>query len=83
MGKIFQSCAYYKNKPIAKAAGNFPGSFFICEVIVLCRRKDMHCCCLLCFALGMLVGHWIDSGVWCWVGALVLVCLGFSVASRR
>ncbi len=49
----------------------------------MCRRRDMHCCCLLCFALGMLVGHWIDSGIWCWLGALGLVCLGFSMASRR
>lgn len=38
----------------------------------MCRRRDLHNCCLLCFGLGILFGHWVDS--WFLCGCIVACC---------
>lgn len=47
----------------------------------MCRRKDLHNCCLLVFALGLLVGRCVNS--WFICGALVAVCFLVPLVRRR
>ena len=47
----------------------------------MCRRKDLHNCCLLVFALGLLVGRCVNS--WFICGALVALCFFVPLVRRR
>lgn len=49
----------------------------------MCRKKYLHGCCLICFGLGLLIGHWVSSWVLCGCGGLCLVVIGFSVTRKR
>ena len=31
----------------------------------MCRRKDLYCCCLFCFGLGILFGKCVESWIFC------------------
>ena len=47
----------------------------------MCRRKDLYNCCLLCFALGMLLGRCVNS--WFLCGGIVAVCFFVPFFQRR
>lgn len=49
----------------------------------MCRKKYMHGWCMICFGLGLLVGHCMGSWLLCGCGGLCLVVLGFTVTRRR
>ena len=47
----------------------------------MCRKRDLHNCCLLCFALGLLFGRWVDS--WFICGGIVMFCFCMPLLRRR
>ena len=47
------------------------------------RKNQMHGCCILCFGLGLMVGHCLESWFLCCFGGLALLFLGFSVMCRK
>ncbi len=49
----------------------------------MCRKNHMHGCCILAFALGLMVGHSIESWLLCTCGGIALLCLGFFVLKQR
>ena len=49
----------------------------------MCRRKQLQGLNTLCFALGLLVGHFLESGFLCCLGGFVLIVLGLSMACRK
>ena len=51
------------------------------EGIPMCRRRDLHNCCLLCFALGVLFGRWVDS--WFLCGGIVVLCFCMPLFRHR
>ena len=48
----------------------------------MCRKKQMHGFCCLCFGLGLMVGCWLESWFLCSVGGLALILLGMTLAKR-
>lgn len=49
----------------------------------MCRRNHLHGCCILCFGLGLIVGHCLESWFFCCCGGIGLVVLGIFVSRRR
>ena len=47
----------------------------------MCRRRDLQHCCLLCFALGVLFGLWVDS--WFLCGGIVVLCFCMPLFRHR
>lgn len=47
----------------------------------MCRRRDLSSCCLLAFALGMLLGRCVDS--WFLCGSIVALCVCLPLFGRR
>ena len=49
----------------------------------MCRKNQLQGCCGICLGLGIMVGYWLDSWFFCSIGALALIFLGFSLATRK
>lgn len=49
----------------------------------MCRKKDLHCCCIVAFGTGLLLGRWMDSWFWCGFGGIGLIMLGVTMLRRR
>ena len=49
----------------------------------MCRKKELHGCCILTFALGLMVGHSLESWLLCFCGGMALLVLGFCVMRRK
>ena len=49
----------------------------------MCRKKQLHGWCAVCFGFGLMVGHWVDAWFYCGFGGLALVILGFTMMSKR
>ena len=49
----------------------------------MCRKSKLHGFCILCFGLGLMVGHSLESWMLCTCGGIGLVCFGFFVSRRR
>ena len=49
----------------------------------MCRKNHLHGCCILCFGLGLMVGHCLESWFLCFFGGLFLLFFGFSVLCRK
>jgi len=49
----------------------------------MCRRNVLHGCCLVCFGIGLMMGHYFQNWLLCAAGGLGLVALGFVVLKRR
>ena len=49
----------------------------------MCRKKQLHGWCLLCFGLGLMIGHCVNTWLFCGFGGLVLIVLGFCVMRQR
>lgn len=49
----------------------------------MCRKSKLHGCCMLCFGLGLIFGHCLESWLLCCFGGLVLIGLGFCVTRQR
>lgn len=47
----------------------------------MCRRKDLYCCCLFCFGLGILFGKCVESWVFC--GCIAIACFCMPLTKRR
>lgn len=52
-------------------------------VFFMCRRKQLQGFCCLCFGLGIMVGHALESWLLCSLGGLALIVLGLLVAKQR
>ena len=52
-------------------------------VNAMCRRNFLHGGCLVCFGLGLLIGHWLSSWLLCGCGGMGLVILGLMIMKRR
>lgn len=48
----------------------------------MCRKNRLHGLCILCFGLGLIVGHCLQSWLLC-CGGVVLIGFGFVVSRRR
>jgi hypothetical protein len=49
----------------------------------MCRRNQLWGCVLLAFGFGMLVGTWLESGLFCHLLGLLALFCGFSVCRRK
>ncbi len=49
----------------------------------MCRKYHLRGCSLLCFGLGLILGHCMESRFFCCCGGITLIVLGFSVMRRR
>ena len=49
----------------------------------MCRRKHLQGCCIVSFALGLIVGHCLESWFLCCCGGMVLIVLGVCVMRQR
>jgi len=49
----------------------------------MCRKKDLHGCCLGALGFGMLVGHSLDSWFLCLSAGIGLLVLGFCVIHKK
>ena len=49
----------------------------------MCRKNHLHGCCCISFALGVMVGHNLESWLLCSFGGLVLLGVGVCVLRRR
>ena len=49
----------------------------------MCRKKQMQGGCCLCFGLGLMVGHSLESWFLCSFGGLVLLFLGALLLKGR
>ncbi len=49
----------------------------------MCRKNRLHGLCILCFGLGLIVGHCLESWLLCCGGGVVLIGFGFVVSRRR
>ena len=64
----------------AKAAEKNLGSFFH-GGISMCRKGELHRCCLFCFGLGILFGRWVES--WFLCGCVAVFCFSIPLTRRR
>lgn len=51
--------------------------------VFMCRKKYLHGCCALCFGLGVMVGHSLESWFLCCFGGLGIIFLGICMMRRR
>ena len=49
----------------------------------MCRKSRLHGCCVVFFALGLIVGHCIESWFLCTFGGLALVILGICIMRQK
>ena len=49
----------------------------------MCRKNQLHGCCIGCFGLGLILGHCLESWLLCCCGGVSLLVLGFCVLRRR
>lgn len=49
----------------------------------MCRKNHMRGCCLISFAVGMLIGHCMESWFFCFFSAIGLIVLGMWIMKRR
>ena len=49
----------------------------------MCRKKQLQGWCLLCFGLGLIFGHCLQSWLLCCLGGLALIIFGLLLARRR
>lgn len=49
----------------------------------MCRKNHLHGCCVIAFAVGLMVGHSLESWFLCCFGALGLIVLGMCIMKRR
>ena len=49
----------------------------------MCRKNHLRGCCLICFGLGLILGHCLESRLLCWCGGLCLMALGCCVTRHR
>ena len=49
----------------------------------MCRKNHLRGWCLICFGLGLIVGHCLQSWFLCCCGGVVLLVLGCGVMRRR
>ena len=49
----------------------------------MCRRNQLFGCAIVTFGLGVLVGTWLESGLFCHLFGLLAVFCGISVCRRK
>ena len=49
----------------------------------MCRKKYLRGFCLVCFGLGLIVGHCVESWLLCCGGGMGLVLLGLCLTRKR
>ena len=49
----------------------------------MCRKTYLRGCCIAVFALGLLVGHWLESGFLCFCISAVLLILGLGIMGKK
>lgn len=49
----------------------------------MCRKNRLHGCCAVCFGLGLMVGHSLESWFLCFFGGLGIIFLGICMMRRR
>lgn len=49
----------------------------------MCRKNRLRGCCLICFGLGLILGHCLESWLLCCCGGLCLMALGCCVIRHR
>lgn len=47
------------------------------------RKNHLRGCCIVCFGLGLILGHCLESWLLCCFGGLVLMGLGVCVLKKR
>lgn len=52
-------------------------------VVWMCRRNYLQGCCTVCFAVGLILGHCLDSWLLCCGGGSAMVVLGVWIIRRR
>lgn len=52
-------------------------------VFFMCRKNHLRGCCLLCFGLGLIVGHCLESWLLSCGGGLALILLGLVIMQKR
>jgi len=49
----------------------------------MCRRNQLLGCALLAFGFGLLVGTWLESGLFCCLFGLLAIFWGFAVCRKK
>lgn len=49
----------------------------------MCRKNHLLGCSILAFGLGLLIGHSISSGFWCFWGGIALILFGIITIRKR
>lgn len=49
----------------------------------MCRKNHLHGCCVISFALGLIVGHCLESWFLCCFGGMAMIVLGLCMLRRR
>ena len=49
----------------------------------MCRRNQLWGCVLLAFGIGVLVGSWMESGLFCHLFGLFALFLGIAVCRKK
>ncbi len=49
----------------------------------MCRKNRLHGCCVIAFALGLMVGHSLESWLLCFCGGIGLIVLGCLLIKQR
>ncbi|MDO5399981.1 MAG: hypothetical protein Q4F17_03250 [Eubacteriales bacterium] len=49
----------------------------------MCRKKHLQGCCCIVFALGVMIGHSLESWFLCCCGGIVLIVLGLCIIRQR
>lgn len=49
----------------------------------MCRKRYLHGCCVLCFGLGIMIGHCLESWFLSSFGGLGLILLGIVVMHKK
>ncbi len=49
----------------------------------MCRKNYMRGWCLVCFGLGLILGHCLESWFFCCGGGIGLIVLGLCVLQRK
>lgn len=49
----------------------------------MCRKKQLQGWCCLCFGLGLMVGHALESWFFCSMGGACLIFFGLFLWSKR
>jgi hypothetical protein len=49
----------------------------------MCRRNQLWGCVLLAFGFGVLVGTWLESGLFCHLFGLLAIFSGFAICRRK